>query len=161
MSEVSTAVGERVHPSMAIEPLRAIADRYGATYESTWGTGRVIESLFEECEPGLVRPTFVIGHPVEISPLARRPHDPFVTERFELFVDSRELANGYSELNDPVEQRERFEEEQAAKDAGDPSAAPSTRITCAPSTACRRLAGWESAWTAWRCCWPGSTTSAR
>ena len=50
MSEaVSTAVGERVHPSMAIEPLRAIADRYGATYESTWGTGRVIESLFEEC----------------------------------------------------------------------------------------------------------------
>ena len=122
MSEaVSTAVGERVHPSMAIEPLRAIADRYGATYESTWGTGRVIESLFEEvCEPGLVRPTFVIGHPVEISPLARVDRDdPFVTERFELFVDSRELANGYSELNDPVEQRERFEEERAAKEAGD------------------------------------------
>jgi lysyl-tRNA synthetase class 2 len=67
-----------------------------------------------------VRPTFVTGHPVEISPLARVDrHDPFVTERFELFVDSRELANGYSELNDPVEQRLRFEEEQAAKEAGD------------------------------------------
>jgi lysyl-tRNA synthetase class 2 len=118
---VSEAVGEPIHPSMAIEPLRGIADRYGATYEPSWGTGRVIESLFEEvCEPGLVRPTFVTGHPVEISPLARVDRDdPFVTERFELFVDCRELANGYSELNDPVEQRLRFEEEQAAKDAGD------------------------------------------
>ena len=63
---------------------------------------------------------FVTGHPVEISPLARVDRtDPFLTERFELFVDSRELANGYSELNDPVEQRLRFEEEQRAKDAGD------------------------------------------
>ena len=122
MSEaVSTKAGERVHPSMAIEPLRAIADRHGATYEPSWGTGRIIESLFEEvCERDLVRPTFLTGHPVEISPLARVDrNDPFVTERFELFVDSRELANGYSELNDPVEQRLRFEDEQAAKEAGD------------------------------------------
>ncbi len=63
---------------------------------------------------------FVTGHPVEVSPLARVDRDdPYLTERFELFVDSRELANGYSELNDPVEQRLRFEEEQRAKDAGD------------------------------------------
>jgi len=118
---VSAKVGERVHPSMELDPLRAIADRHGATYEPSWGTGRIIESLFEElCERDLVRPTFVTGHPVEISPLARVDRgDPFVTERFELFVDCRELANGYSELNDPVEQRLRFEEEQAAKDAGD------------------------------------------
>ncbi len=118
---VSEKVGETVHPSMAIDAARALADRHGATYESSWGTGRVIESLFEElCEDDLVRPTFVTGHPVEISPLARLDrNDPHVTERFELFVDSRELANGYSELNDPVEQRLRFEQEQAAKDAGD------------------------------------------
>ena len=68
----------------------------------------------------LVAPIFVTGHPVDISPLARVDRtDPHLTERFELFVDGRELANGYSELNDPVEQRLRFEEEQAAKDAGD------------------------------------------
>ena len=118
---VSEKVGERVHPSMDIGPLRAIADRHAATYEPSWGAGRIIESLFEElCEHDLVRPTFVTGHPVEISPLARVDRDdPFVTERFELFVDSRELANGYSELNDPVEQRLRFDAEQAAKEAGD------------------------------------------
>jgi lysyl-tRNA synthetase class 2 len=70
-----------------------------------------------------MRPTFVTGHPVEISPLARVDrNDPFLTERFELFVDGRELANGYSELNDPVEQRSRFEDEQAAKAAGDDEA---------------------------------------
>ena len=65
-------------------------------------------------------PVFVTGHPVEISPLARVDRDdPYLTERFELFADSVELANGYSELNDPVEQRLRFEEEQRAKEAGD------------------------------------------
>jgi lysyl-tRNA synthetase class 2 len=118
---VSESVGQTVHPSMAIDELRALADRHGATHQPSWGTGRIIESLFEEvCEAGLVRPTFVTGHPVEISPLARVDRDdPYLTERFELFVDSRELANGYSELNDPVEQRLRFEEEQAAKEAGD------------------------------------------
>ena len=118
---VSEKVGERVHPSTDLAVLRAIADRHHAKFESSWGTGRIIESLFEElCERDIVRPTFVTGHPVEISPLARVDRDdPLVTERFELFVDARELANGYSELNDPVEQRLRFEEEQAAKDAGD------------------------------------------
>jgi lysyl-tRNA synthetase class 2 len=118
---VSDKVGERVHPSTDLAALQVIADRHHAKYESSWGTGRIIESLFEElCERHIVRPTFVTGHPVEISPLARVDRDdPFVTERFELFVDARELANGYSELNDPVEQRLRFEEEQAAKEAGD------------------------------------------
>ena len=71
-------------------------------------------------EDGLTGPVFVTGHPVEISPLARVDrNDPFLTERFELYVGGRELANGYSELNDPVEQRQRFEDEQRAKDAGD------------------------------------------
>ena len=118
---VSEATGVTAHPSMPVDEARVLADRHGAAYEPSWGSGRIIESLFEElCEHTLVRPTFVTGHPVEISPLARADrNDPFVTERFELFVDARELANGYSELNDPVEQRLRFEDEQAAKDAGD------------------------------------------
>jgi lysyl-tRNA synthetase, class II len=81
----------------------------------------LIEELFgATVEPEIVAPVFVTGHPVEISPLARVDRaDACLTERFELFVDSVELANGYSELNDPVEQRQRFEAEQAAKDAGD------------------------------------------
>ena len=118
---VSARVGRDVHPAQPVADLRELADRHGAGYEPTWGSGRIIESLFEElCEPDIVRPTFVTGHPVEISPLARVDrNDPHVTERFELFVLSSELANGYSELNDPVEQRDRFEEEQAAKEAGD------------------------------------------
>jgi lysyl-tRNA synthetase class 2 len=118
---VSTKVGTAVHPSMPLAAVQDLADQYDAKYESSWGTGRIIESLFEElCEAEIVRPTFVTGHPVEISPLARVDRtDRHVTERFELFVDGRELANGYSELNDPVEQRLRFEDEQAAKNAGD------------------------------------------
>jgi lysyl-tRNA synthetase class 2 len=71
----------------------------------------------------LREPTFVTGHPVEISPLARVDrNDPFLTERFELFVGGRELANAYSELNDPVEQRMRFEDEQKSKEAGNDEA---------------------------------------
>ncbi|MFZ9016697.1 MAG: lysine--tRNA ligase, partial [Ilumatobacteraceae bacterium] len=118
---VSDVVGHEVHPSQSVADLGALATAHGARFEPSWGSGRIIESLFEElCESDIIRPTFVTGHPVEISPLARVDRtDPYVTERFELFVDGRELANGYSELNDPVEQRLRFVEEQAAKEAGD------------------------------------------
>ena len=90
-------------------------------WEEAWGSGKLIEELFAAAvEPSIVAPMFVTGHPVEISPLARIDReDPFLTERFELFCDSVELANGYSELNDPVEQRSRFEDEQRAREAGD------------------------------------------
>ncbi len=117
----SEALGQEVHPSQPVDHLRAIADEHGVSWDPAWGSGKLVEELFEHsAEATLIRPTFVTGHPVEISPLARVDrNDPYLTERFELFVDAREIANGYSELNDPVEQRQRFEDEQAARDAGD------------------------------------------
>ncbi|MGB3734212.1 MAG: lysine--tRNA ligase [Ilumatobacter sp.] len=120
----SDGTGVELHPSMPIDDIRKVAADHDVFVESFWGAGKIIEELFEATsEASIVRPTFVTGHPVEISPLARVDRDdPHLTERFELFVDGRELANGYSELNDPVEQRARFEEEQAAKDAGDAEA---------------------------------------
>ena len=121
---VRDAIGVEVHPSQPVEQLRALATEHGVSCAPRWGAGKIIEELFEAtAEHLLIAPTFVTGHPVEISPLARTDrNDPFLTERFELFVGGRELANGYSELNDPVEQRIRFQDEQAAKDAGDTEA---------------------------------------
>ncbi|MEZ5218563.1 MAG: lysine--tRNA ligase [Ilumatobacteraceae bacterium] len=118
---VADATGVEVHPSMPREQLAALAVEHGVNPQAQWGPGKLIEELFEAtAESALLAPTFVTGHPVEISPLARVDrHDPHLTERFELFVGGRELANGYSELNDPREQRERFEEEQRLKEAGD------------------------------------------
>ncbi|MGH9133637.1 MAG: lysine--tRNA ligase [Ilumatobacteraceae bacterium] len=123
---VADATGTEVHPSQPVEELRALADRHGVPYEPGWGSGKLIEEVFEAtAESGLARPTFVTGHPVEISPLARVDRDdPYLTERFELFTNSFELANGYSELNDPVEQRARFEDEQRAREAGDDERQP-------------------------------------
>ena len=117
----SEALGTEVHPSVPVDRLRSLADSIEVRWDPKWGPGKLVEELFEATtEAHLIRPTFVTGHPVEISPLARADrNDPLLTERFELFVDGRELANGYSELNDPVEQRLRFELEQVAKEAGD------------------------------------------
>jgi lysyl-tRNA synthetase, class II len=118
------AIGTEVHPSMPVDALRELAVKHGVSFKPAWGSGKIIEELFEAtAESALIHPTFVTGHPVEISPLARTDrNDPFLTERFELFVGGRELANGYSELNDPVEQRSRFEDEHAAREAGDAEA---------------------------------------
>jgi lysyl-tRNA synthetase class 2 len=121
---VSAKVGHSVHPAQPIEELRELAAVHDVRCEPRWGGGKIVEELFEKlCEDDIVRPTFVTGHPTEISPLARVDrNDPWLTERFEIFVDGRELGNGYSELNDPVEQRLRFDDEQLAKDAGDAEA---------------------------------------
>ncbi len=118
---IADAIGVEVHPSQPLEQVRALAREHGVKPLERWGQGKIIEELFEAtAEASLVRPTFVTHHPTEVSPLARTdPSDPTLTERFELFVGGRELANGYSELNDPREQRARFEDEQVAKDAGD------------------------------------------
>ena len=121
---VAESTGVEVHPSQPVGHLRELAAKYDVSCAPRWGSGKIIEELFEAtCEHTLIRPTFVTGHPVEISPLARIDrNDPYLTERFELFMLGREFANGYSELNDPVEQRARFQDEQAAKDAGDDEA---------------------------------------
>ncbi len=92
----------------------------------TWGAGHYLAALFEHfVEPELSAPTFITHFPVDVSPLARRDaEDPFFTERFELFIGGHEIANGFSELNDPDDQRERFLAQQRAREAGDVEAAP-------------------------------------
>jgi len=121
---VSEAVGQPVHPSMSVAELRALCDRHGVAYEPFMGPGKLCMELYDALvEPTLVAPTFVTNQPREVSPLARIDrHDPDLVERFELVGARRELANAYSELNDPIDQRHRFEDEQRAKDAGDAEA---------------------------------------
>ncbi len=121
---VKERTGAELHPSMAVEQARAIASDLGIPVEESWGSGKILAEVYDErCEVELIEPTFVIDHPREVSPLARAHRDdPTLTERFEAVVGARELANAYSELNDPVDQRRRFEAEVAAKAAGDEEA---------------------------------------
>ena len=111
----------------AIETLseaRAIADRLNVEYGETDGIGKIMNLCFEEyVEENLMQPTVVYGHPVEISPLAKQNREkPLTTERFEIFIYGRELANGYSELNDPIDQKQRFENQLKEREAGDDEA---------------------------------------
>lgn len=108
------------------EDAREVAREKGLeiSEHDTWG--KVLSEMFEEfCEEHLVEPTFVIGHPVEVSPLAKRnPEDKRLTQRFEAFINTWEFANAFSELNDPIDQRERFEAQVREKEAGDDEAHP-------------------------------------
>ena len=100
---------------------RALAGLLRVHVEPGYGLGKIITEIFEKTvEPKLIDPTFITEYPAEVSPLARRSdHDPFVTDRFELMIAGREIANGFSELNDPEDQAERFRAQVAAKAAGD------------------------------------------
>ena len=102
----------------------AAAKKLGIEIELPASWGEILNIIFEEkCESTLMQPTFIIDYPVAVSPLAKKkPSDKRLTERFELFVYGRELANGFSELNDPIDQYERFKEQQLAKDSGDEEA---------------------------------------
>ncbi len=107
-----------------LESATALAKTLGIDVKDNWGLGRVQIEIFEEvAEHELIQPTFITAYPAEVSPLARRNDDnPFVTDRFEFFVSGRELANGFSELNDAEDQAQRFKEQVEQKDAGDDEA---------------------------------------
>lgn len=102
----------------------AIAKSVHVEVETFWTCGQLLEEIFgETAEPQLIQPTFITGYPADISPLARRSDDnPFFTDRFEFFIGGREVANGFSELNDAEDQDARFKAQVDAKDAGDDEA---------------------------------------
>ena len=125
MSElVSERVGEHVDMETPIERLRELCDKFTLEWDESWGVGKLIFTLYDElCEQTIVNPTFVCDYPVEVSPLAKRKDDdPRLTDRFELVVAGHEYANAFSELNDPVDQENRFAAQVEAKAAGDDEA---------------------------------------
>jgi lysyl-tRNA synthetase class 2 len=116
--------GSRVDVRMDHDAVRAICLEHGVTFDKNDGIGKLIQELYEKkVETNLWSPTFVTGYPQEVSPLSREHREmPGLVERFEAVVTGREIANAFSELTDPVEQRARFEEQARAKDAGDDEA---------------------------------------
>jgi lysyl-tRNA synthetase class 2 len=108
----------------SVESATAVCNKLGVPVKSSYGLGKLQIEIFEKTvEHRLKNPTFITEYPTEVSPLARRSDDnPFVTDRFEFFVGGREIANGFSELNDPEDQAERFKKQVEEKDAGDDEA---------------------------------------
>ncbi len=124
MELASEGAGEDVSFDRTREELVDILERNGGHAEDAWGKGKLISEIFEAvAEEKLVQPTFVCDHPLEVSPLAKKhPGNPEVTQRFELFICGHEYANAFNELNDPIDQAERFHAQVAAKDMGDDEA---------------------------------------
>ncbi len=106
------------------EEARKLADEKGIEYEDRHKKGDIVNLFFDEfCEDKMIQPTFIMDHPIEISPLTKKkPDDPTKVERFELYINGWEMCNAYSELNDPIDQRERFKAQDALADAGDEEA---------------------------------------
>ena len=104
--------------------VRAYAGSLGIVIESHYGRGKLWQEIFEKTvEDTLRQPTFITAHPMEVSPLSRaNDEDPFLTDRFELFIAGKEIANGFSELNDPEDQAARFRRQVETRDAGDDEA---------------------------------------
>lgn len=107
----------------SLEQARAAANRHKVPIEASFGTGKILSEIFDKVDNQLIQPTFITDFPKEISPLAKEHRsEPELTERFELFVAGRELCNAFTELNDPLDQRARFEKQLQAKEAGDDEA---------------------------------------
>jgi lysyl-tRNA synthetase class 2 len=123
IDSLSEALGADVH-TMDQKALRSKAEELQIPDLEGAGTGKLIDKLFGELvEPSLVQPTFVVDHPKELSPLAKEHRsDPRLTERFELYIGGAEVFNGFSELNDPIDQRSRFETQMSLRAAGDEEA---------------------------------------
>lgn len=121
---VKEATGKDFMSCETVEEARKMADEIGVPYEERHGIGGILNAAFEEkVEETLMQPTFITGHPTEISPLAKRnADDPRITDRFEFFIYGRELANGFTELNDPIDQKGRFEDQLKQREAGDDEA---------------------------------------
>ena len=117
---VREATGKDFLSCGTVEEARAMADELQVPYEQRHGIGGILNEVFEaKVEEQLIQPVFITGHPTEISPLAKKnPEDPRITDRFEFFAYGRELANGFTELNDPLDQRQRFEEQLLQMKAG-------------------------------------------
>jgi lysyl-tRNA synthetase, class II len=110
--------------NMTEEHLRSVCRQLKVDVDKTMGKGKLIDSIFGSCcEKNYVQPTFITDYPVEMSPLTKRHRSkPGLVERFELIINGKEMANAYSELNDPLDQRERFEEQSGLMDRGDQEA---------------------------------------
>ncbi len=109
---------------LGVEELRKVCDDLGIENDDSMGKGKLIDEIFgEKCEGNLIQPTFITDYPIEMSPLCKRHRDnPELTERFELIINGKEIANAYTELNDPIDQRARFEEQLKLSEKGDDEA---------------------------------------
>ena len=121
---INEHAGVDMHPTMDIGIARAMCEKFEISWEAAWGAGKLMLEVYEKTtEHALFAPTFVMDYPREVSPLARAHRDdPELTERFELIIGGREVANAFTELNDPIDQRQRFEAQVALKAQGDDEA---------------------------------------
>ena len=160
---VSDVLGKQVTIDTPVEELAAAAREKGLEIKPEWTAGKIIAEIYDELgEDTIVNPTFVCDYPIEVSPLAKRfEDDPRLTHRFELVIAGHEYANAFSELNDPVDQAERFAARWPRRPAATMRLWSMTRTTCAPSsTVCLPRAALALVSTAWSCCLPTRLLSA-